>query len=357
MSKGARLAVCALAAVTVVGVVLLIAFIPKSNRTSGNQIVLASATPNVQQGGQVEIRITASPTPSPTPDPTLKRGMESEDVKKLQERLMELNYLDIDEPTLLYGPQTEAAVQLFQRQLNFTDGYNSVPVIEDGIAGVQTLALIYSDDAPRYVIKEGMAGTDIKAMQEQLVDLGYMKKTTSYYGTETVTAIKAFQKRNSLSSDGLAGEKTVELLYSDEAIESESKAKEARTKANIEKMISVAKSKLGCRYILGARGPKTFDCSGLVYYCLNQAGSNRRRLNAAGYSRISEWDKISSINDLKRGDLIFFYDKNFTKVGHVGIIISSSEMIDASSNKGKVVQRSYKTSYWRSHFVCGRRPW
>ncbi len=357
MSKKAKTVACVAASCVVLGVAALIIFLPASKPASSDEIIPVPV--KTGENSAVQIIITASPTPSPTPtpDPTLKKGMESEEVRKLQIRLMELNFLDIDEPTLYFGPQTEAAVKLLQRQLNFTEGYSGEKVVEDGIAGPKTLELIYSDIAPTYVIKEGMEGTDIRAMQEQLVDLGYMEKTTSYYGTETVEAIKVFQKRNNLSSDGLAGEETVDLLYSDDAVASESKIKEARTRANIEKMIAVAESKLGCKYILGNRGPNSFDCSGLVYYCLNQAGSNRRRLNAAGYSRISEWDKISSINSLKRGDLIFFYDKNYTKVGHVGIVINSTYMIDASSNKGKVVKRSYKTSYWKSHFVCGRRPW
>ena len=64
------------------------------------------------------------------------------------------------------------------------------------------------------------------------------------------------------------------------------------------------------------------------------------------------------MDDLKKGDLICFYDDNFTKVGHIGIVINNSgEMIDASSSNGKVVRRSYETSYWRKHFYCGRRPW
>lgn len=357
MSRNVKTAVCVVSGCVALGVVLLIVFLPASKPTLSNDAIPVPAVTG--ENSAVQIIITASPTPmpTPTPDPTLKKGMENEEVKKLQIRLMELNFLDIDEPTLYFGPQTEAALKLLQRQLNFTEGYNGEKVVEDGIAGPKTLELIYSDIAPKYVIKEGMEGTDIRAMQEQLVDLGYMEKTTSYYGTETVEAIKLFQKRNKLTADGLAGAETVDLLYSDDAVASESKIKEERTRANIEKMIKVAESKLGCRYILGNRGPNSFDCSGLVYYCLNQAGSNRRRLNAAGYSRISEWDKISSINSLKRGDLIFFYDKNYTKVGHVGIVISGTYMIDASSNKGRVVKRSYKTSYWRSHFVCGRRPW
>lgn len=300
---------------------------------------------------------TPVPTPTPTPDPTLKRGMESEAVRELQERLMRLGYLDLDESTLLYGSQTEAAVKLFQRQINFMPELG-ITLAEDGIAGLQTLGLIYGDDAPKYCIKFGMEGSDITAMQEQLRDLGYMSVVTGYYGETTVQAIKDFQDRNGLSVDGLAGEQTVSLLYSPDARESASKARQARTKANISKMISVAKEQLGDPYVRGARGPSSFDCSGLVYYCLNQAGSNRNRLNAAGYSRVSDWEKITDIDDLKKGDLVCFYDDDYTKVGHIGIVINSSgEMIDASSRNGKVVRRTYLSSYWRKHFYCGRRPW
>lgn len=299
---------------------------------------------------------TPVPMPTPTPDPTLKRGMEREDIEPLQLRLMELGFMEQDEPTQKFGPATENAVRLFQRQVNYTEALG-VTLEEDGIAGVQTQGLLYSNDAPHYVVKYGMQGSDITEMQEQLKDLGYMSAVTGYYGDKTVAALKDFQDRNGLSPDGMCGEKTFSLLYSDDARESASLAKAKRTKANIATMISVAKKQLGDKYVLGAKGPDKFDCSGLVYYCLKEAGSNRRRLNAAGYSAVSDWEKITDINDLERGDLIFFYSNDFSKIGHVGIVMNSSEMIDASNNLGKVVRRDYKTSYWKEHFYCGRRPW
>ncbi len=299
---------------------------------------------------------TPVPTPTPTPDPTLKRGIENEKVEQLQLRLMELGFMDQDEPTQKFGPATENAVRLFQRQVNFTDTIDAT-LEEDGIAGEKTLALIYDDSAPHYIIKYGMEGDDITEVQEQLKDLGYMSAVTGYYGDKTVAALKEFQDRNGLSADGMCGEKTLSLLYSDDARESASLSKQKRTKANISNMISVAKKQLGKKYVLGAKGPDKFDCSGLVYYCLKEAGSNRRRLSAAGYSGVTDWEKITSINDLKRGDLIFFYSDDYSKVGHVGIVLNDSEMIDASSSNGKVVRRDYKTSYWKKHFYCGRRPW
>ncbi len=311
-----------------------------ADHTTTGDVLITMPTPSITP--------TPVPTPTPTPDPTLKRGDENERVTDLQKKLMDLGYLTIDEPTLLFGPATEDAIQLFQRQIS---------VQQDGIAGPETLSLIYADEAPMYLIKLGMEGSDVTELQQQLTDLGYMNNATGYYGDETTAAIKAFQERNGLGADGIAGPETMARLYSDDAVMSSTKAKEKRRKANINEMLATAKDKLGKRYVLGNRGPDSFDCSGFVYYCLKTAGSNRNRLTAAGYSKVSDWEKISNINDLKAGDLIFFYSDNYSKVGHVGIIISSSYMIDASSSNGKVVKRKYKTSYWKAHFVCGRRPW
>lgn len=291
---------------------------------------------------------TQTPIPTPTPDPTLKEGMESEKVQQLQERLMKLGYLDIDESTQYFGPATKDAVRRFQRQHDLT---------QDGVAGPVTLELLYSDEAKKYTLLEGMEGTDIDSFQRALKDLGYLNKVTGYYGTETVEAVKAFQERNGLSADGKAGEKTFDLIYSPNAKPSAAKAKEERRKANISTMIKVAKAQIGDKYVLGDEGPDSFDCSGLVYYCLKEAGSNRGRYNAAGYSQVSDWEKITSMSKLQKGDLIFFYNNAKTKVGHVGIYIGSGMMIDASSANGKVVRRSCTSSYWKNHFVCGRRPW
>ncbi len=344
-----------------VGLIGLIIFLATLNSGENDAIArsaVAFASPTTD--AFIEIKVTPSPAPIPTPtptiDPTLKRGDENIEVQKLQERLMQLGYLDLDESTQFFGPATKQAVQSFQRQVNFTEALG-VTLAEDGVAGQETLSLLYRQDAPKYVVMVGMSGDDITNMQIQLKDLGYMKETTGYYGDVTKAAIADFQSRNRLDVDGLAGTQTYNMLYSPDARESATKVKQARTTANINEMIAMAKKKLGCSYVLGATGPNRFDCSGLVYYCLKEAGSNRRRLSAAGYSQVSDWEKITSINSLKKGDLIFFYSNNFSKVGHVGIVISSGMMIDASSSNGKVVKRSFSTSYWKRHFVCGRRPW
>ena len=339
---------------------------------------------------------------------TLKKHDRGEDVTALQTRLMELGYLEIEETTDYYGNGTEYAVSLFQRQHGLT---------QDGVAGVQTQTLLYSKDAHHYAILEGAEGRDVKMLQEQLVDLGYLDSgdVDRVYGEKTVEAVKAFQRRNGLSVDGKAGEKTLAKLFGESAkpskeMEEQIKAAEKAEKeaekqkekttptpkptkkatatpkksgsskttpkptakttpkptkkptptpkndTRLEKFINTAKSKIGCEYVLGDRGPNTFDCSGFVFYCLRQAGININRMNAEGFSKVSYWKNITKIEDLKKGDILFFRSDNSSSVSHTGIYIGSGMMIDASSSNGKVVKRAL-TAYFKRNFVNARRPW
>lgn len=319
-------------------------FALESDSQQAQSEALPSSTPLAEPASEP----TPAPTPEPTPDPTLKEGMESAEVQKLQQRLMDLGYLDIDETTQYYGPATNYAVSLFQRQ-------HALPM--DGVCGPQTLSLIYADTAKPYTLLEGTEGDDVRVLQDRLIELGFLGKSTGYYGSETIEAVKKFQARNELGVDGKTGEVTLALIYSPQALPSEEKAKEIARKGNIDTFISSAANQLGKPYVWGAQGPKSFDCSGLVTYCLREAGSTTGRYNAAGFSQNGSWDKITDIDNLQRGDLIFFYNNARSKIGHVGIYIGDGMMIDASSANGQVVKRSAKSDYWRSHFVCGRRPW
>lgn len=310
----------------------------------------SDATPEPTEEASPEPTGTAAITPEPTRDPALNIGQSGDYVASLQDRLMELGYLDIDETTSFYGSSTAYAVQLFQRQ----HGLNM-----DGLAGQETLSIIFSNSAQHYAMKLDISGLDVQNLQQQLKDLGYLSASDvdGYYGESTKEAVMAFQSRNDLPINGVAGEMTIEKLFSPEAVPSINMMPEEIRKVNIQKMLDTAYLQLGKKYVLGGCGPNVFDCSGLVYYCMKQAGSTRGRYDAAGYSKISDWELITNMDDLQVGDLLFFYNNKFTKVGHVGIYIGAGRMIDASSSNGKVVCRSCTTYYWTHHFAKARRPW
>lgn len=67
---------------------------------------------------------------------TLRRGSRGDDVKKLQETLNAMGY-DCGAADGIFGVKTEAAVRKFQQE-------NVLP--EDGIAGKNTLALLYNKE-------------------------------------------------------------------------------------------------------------------------------------------------------------------------------------------------------------------
>jgi cell wall-associated NlpC family hydrolase len=278
---------------------------------------------------------------------TLQLGDENSEVQLLQDRLMVLGYMDMDEPTKEYGPGTEYAVELFQRQHALE---------QNGVAGTEVLELLYSDKAKPYTLLQGTSGNDVDALQRRLIDLGYMDKSTGYYGTETIEAVKAFQDQNGLDDDGKTGEMTLSLIYSPDAQQSKLKPAEVARRANILEVLATAEDQLGKSYVWGAEGPNSFDCSGLVYYCLREAGSSRGRYDAAGYSNVSDWEKITSMDNLEKGDLLFF-STNGKRVGHTGIYVGDGMMIDASSANGEVVERACKTDFWERNFVVARRPW
>ena len=61
------------------------------------------------------------------------------------------------------------------------------------------------------LLKKGMAGADVKALQESLLKLGYALPkhgADGDYGSETVAAVTAFQKAEGLTEDGCYGDKT-----------------------------------------------------------------------------------------------------------------------------------------------------
>ncbi len=68
-------------------------------------------------------------------------------------------------------------------------------------------------------LAEGAQGEPVSKLQNRLKELGYLivDQTTDYYGSQTVSAVAAFQKQNGLQNDGIAGEQTMALLYTDQA--------------------------------------------------------------------------------------------------------------------------------------------
>ena len=114
-------------------------------------------------------------------------------------------------------------------------------------------------------------------------------------------------------------------------------------------IVQAALTKVGCKYVWGSRGPDTFDCSGFVYWCLNQVGVKQSYMTSYGWKATTKYPIVTSMGDLEKGDVISYE-------GHVGIYIGGNQMIDASSSEGKVrITNIYSVSYWKKNFIKGCR--
>lgn len=126
---------------------------------------------------------------------------------------------------------------------------------------------------------------------------------------------------------------------------------------NAEKCVritSLAKKKLGGRYVFGATGGRnTFDCSGLTTYVYKQNGIKLPR-RAIAQAKVG---KRVTRDNLKKGDLVFFDTSKSHRgyVNHVGIYIGNDKFIHASSAKKKVVITSLNAPFYNKCFTGARR--
>ena len=118
------------------------------------------------------------------------------------------------------------------------------------------------------------------------------------------------------------------------------------------KLLELAKSKLGCKYVWGATGPNTFDCSGLMLWCHKQLGISIPRTSLDQ----SKSGKLVSKSDLQPGDLIFWKTTS-AEVGHVGMYVGNGQFIHAPNKSKPVKYDSLSSSYYSSRYVRARRYW
>ena len=122
-----------------------------------------------------------------------------------------------------------------------------------------------------------------------------------------------------------------------------------------QRITSLAKTKLGKKYVWGASGYKnTYDCSSFTKFVYRNVGIDIPRTSI----RQSKFGKFVKRSELKKGDLIFFDTSKKRKgyVNHVGIYLGDNKFIHASSAKKKVVITSLDKQFYSNRYVGARRP-
>lgn len=173
-------------------------------------------------------------------DTTLYNGCQGEEVRELQQALIDLGYLQ-GKADGIFGNKTENAVRAFQKKNN---------LVPDGLAGKKTRDLIMKmaetkrkqkttpkpTKTPKptatpkpastknssssnlfggnyTTIRYGDRGARVKILQKALKTVKFLTGSVDgIFGNKTRNAVKSFQRSKNLTADGLAGKKTLKAL-------------------------------------------------------------------------------------------------------------------------------------------------
>ena len=279
-----------------------------------------------------------------------------EDIQTLQQHLIDLKYLDIEETTTYYGEETTKAVMDFQR----SQGLKADGVLgQDSFEALQELVyfepLVYNR-----ILKEGVSGEDVLALQERLKTLGFLKidNCTNYFGSQTKEALVNFQKAYDLKIDGIVGSETIEAINNafiniGRKPRPKSASRGGSRNASLgQNIVATAKKYIGTPYRSGGSSPKGFDCSGFTQYIYKQYGIDIPRSSS---DQASAGTKVNR-SDLQIGDLVIFSNTYKAGPSHAGIYIGDGNFIHSSSSTGGGVKiSSLSENYYNKRFSYGRR--
>ena len=115
-------------------------------------------------------------------------------------------------------------------------------------------------------------------------------------------------------------------------------------------VVETAKNYIGCRYVYGASGPNSFDCSGFTSYVFRLHGVSLSRTAKGQYSNGS----AVSRGDLQPGDLVMF-GPSLSGINHVGIYIGGGKIVHAANPSRGVTIDTINSGYYNNNYVGARR--
>lgn len=154
---------------------------------------------------------------TPQPTATAASGLSEGEVRRIQQRLIDLDFLS-GSADGQYGKQTKNAVKSFQAAASKV-GYE---LSADGIIGSKTLKALEDDELARRLLtpRKGDSGTHVTKMQQRLVNLGYLTSPPDgAFGSKAEAALAAFQQMlidegmGGISANGILDENTRTYLY------------------------------------------------------------------------------------------------------------------------------------------------
>lgn len=176
----------------------------------------------------------------------------------------------------------------------------------------------------------------------------HVRPSSGHFGPRTRAAVKRFQHRSGLPRTGVVGRRTWKALgvrpSSTSRVESSHASRTAAGTKRDAAVLRIAAKQKGKPYRYGARGPRSFDCSGFVGFVYSKAGVRLPRTSGA----IRAKARRISAAQARPGDLVFV--QHHGHVSHVAIYAGHGRWWEASNSSHPVA----KNKAWTRSVSYGR---
>ncbi|WP_407269626.1 C40 family peptidase [Radiobacillus sp. PE A8.2] len=261
----------------------------------------------------------------------------------------------------------QAKLQIYvpeQYLLDAEDNQDTLEIVQkkNQFSPTHELAFITDVNLPEIVVpEEAVSSEDIQDYDYQFLDWIRDREAATEVDV-TIESEETVDSNEEAESNENEGSNTEEIAVAEVesltentanknmtvAIQNNSPADTASSSLNVDALIQEAKQHEGTPFVFGGSAPGGFDCSGFIYYVLNQIGYKIDRLASDGYYEATEL-----VEDPQAGDLIFFAGTYRSGISHLGIVINDNQFIHAGSRGVEI--SSLDVDYWQEHFAGYRR--
>jgi lipoprotein Spr len=188
----------------------------------------------------------------------------------------------------------------------------------------------------------------MRSDNREITDIPWRKLVLYLSFLFVVIQVTASIRRNSYNEDPTLSERIA-------AFKREGVGKKVNTdNYDVEGVIGYAESLLGTPHAMGGYSSQGIDCSGLVKLAHAQFNIE---LPHSSHEQARYGTLLSTDEELKRGDLVFFHSTYATTnlVTHAGIYLGDNQFIHTSTSRGVSISAVLDSGYWQDHYLFATR--